>query len=216
MMTGTVSGVTTISNPVIWRPSSTPITSGHNEFHLLLEFKSPCEILTNATVHKDFLKTARDHCDQMYDEYFLQEIKKMCPKKSFTEVQTKLPNQVLYRSKRLIISATIAILVVGILVPIGLGIAAQTTASSAHHRLDDVERRIHEQEMELKRKAKEIDLLKQAIEIIQKNVKTLDTRMGTHLKDYNEFKSKLSFTTFATSYITARLLMGQQIIREDK
>ena len=214
MMTGTVSAITTISNPVIWRPSSTPITSGHNDFHLLLEFKSPCEILTNATVHKDFLKTARHHCDQMYEEYFLQEIRKMCPKKSFTEVQTKLPNQVLYRSKRFIISAMIAALVIGYLVPVGLGIAAQVTASSAHHRLGDVERRIHEQEMELKKKAKEIDLLKEAIEIIQKNVKTLDTRMTTHLTDYNEFKGKLPFTTFATSYITTRLLMGQQIIRE--
>jgi len=58
-ITNSTSVTTLINQPVIWRPAANPITSGHNEFHLVVKFVDPCSILTPDTVHHHLLPAAK-------------------------------------------------------------------------------------------------------------------------------------------------------------
>jgi len=72
-----------IHQPVLWRAVDVPITSGHNSYNLVVEFKSPCAIFTEDLIHADLLMETRMRCEDLYEEYFLSELEIMCPSGSF-------------------------------------------------------------------------------------------------------------------------------------
>src|SRR5271156_214387 len=74
------------SQPVLWRQSDTQVTTGHYEVHLLIKFVSPCELLTNETVHHDVLPMALKRCEEIYESFFMEEMEKMCFARNYTEV----------------------------------------------------------------------------------------------------------------------------------
>ena len=78
----------TIQNtqPVLWRQSDTQITTGHYDVYLLIKLVSPCELLSNETVHHDVLPLAVKRCEEIYESLFMAEIENMCLARNYTEV----------------------------------------------------------------------------------------------------------------------------------
>ncbi|CAG7732058.1 unnamed protein product, partial [Allacma fusca] len=141
--------------PVIWRKSDTPVTVGHHQVHLMVNFINPCQAISNETVHNDLTNSARAKCDEVYQTMFLDEIQRMCPKKSWTSVSV--------RQKRFI-PLIIGVIVVIVIASAGLSIAAVTIAVTNKDKLDQVEERMQLQANMLNDAIEEHDLL-QAIRV---------------------------------------------------
>jgi hypothetical protein len=203
-----VRGITTVSNqPILWRPSSTPVTSGHNEFHLIVKFKSPCDVITNETVHQDLMEEALSCGKKMYDEYFIQELQQMCPTGHFTLVER--------RKKRFVITGTVlAVLSVAIVAAVGLGVAATAVATTNALQTRDLSTQLRDDERKAEEMAKELDLSNKATAILQQRMGTVEKGFRTHIDDYNEFKFKGPASSYAISFITTRLLMVNLVTKE--
>jgi hypothetical protein len=205
----TAIAITTISNqPVLWRSANVPITSGHNEFHLLIKFRNPCEILTNETVHVDLLSVAKQRCEELYEEYFIKELEEMCPTGSYTEVHS--------RQRRFIFSLLIGVGIAAIIAAVGLGISTTITSSINTGRIDNLESKMEIIDRKLEQASRELNLATAATTILQENVSTMDKRLIYQEKDLSELKTKQIGSIFAISYITTRLLLANHIIKETK
>jgi len=93
---------------------------------IIVQFKSPCEVFTAAIIHPDLLRSAKEKLNEMHIRYFISEMESMCPSGSFDMTERRI--------KRFVVSVLLATFVIGFVVPVGLGIAAQSTASTALSR----------------------------------------------------------------------------------
>jgi len=196
-----VNGINTINHePVLWRPTTTPVTSGHNDVHVLIKLQTPCDILNTETVHHDLLPEMKKKCEEIYGKYFLSEVEKMCPRGSFIEVDA--------RQKRFVFSSVLfAVFTLVGVIAVGLGVTAQTTANIALSHVSAVEDRSTLSETKLEELTHRVNLAEVAI-------KNLNLRMDRQEQDFQLLKYKQTGTTYAVSYITTRMLMGHQILQE--
>ncbi|CAG7724410.1 unnamed protein product, partial [Allacma fusca] len=75
--------------PVLWRKSETPITTGHHQINLQVNFINPCDILMNDTIHHELVEDAHSRCQNAYETNFMQELRQMCPQKRWTSVANR-------------------------------------------------------------------------------------------------------------------------------
>jgi hypothetical protein len=174
--------------------------------YLRIQLVNPCDILTKEVLHADIASNARERCKKMYKEYFLNEIEKMCP--------TGSHDHTLIKQKRFVISLLIGILVVSVTASVGLGVAGVTMASVNSGKIDDLQTALKKQEEETIKLDQKIELLENAVRLIENNVDKLAEKMDTHEEDHSELKWKQVGSTYAISYVTARLIIVQHIIRE--
>jgi len=191
--------------PVIWRASQTPVTQGHNQYHLMIKFESPCNIFTTDNIHEHLLKEAKSKCEELYEEYFLRNVEEMCPRGTFTEVEV--------RKKRELFTL-LTVFIISIAASAAFGIAGTTVASINAGRITNIQTKFDEQEKKLEQDAERLNLAEKAIQILQENYKTLHGRFGELEQDYLKIKYSQVGTTYAVSYITTRLLNAQQTLKE--
>jgi hypothetical protein len=64
--------------PIVWRKSAIPVLHGSNQVNMMIQFVSPCELITNETIHSGLVEKARTTCSKMYAG-FLDDMSLMCP-----------------------------------------------------------------------------------------------------------------------------------------
>jgi len=219
-VSGTHSALMLTKQPVLWRPSSTPVTSGHFEVKLLVKFESPCIILTNETIHQDILKEIITWCEEIYGELWTDEVEDMCPnEQTDTTSLTFNHNGEIIRIRKprfILISTVLGIVSVCIVTGVALGISAQTTASVALTRTSALSARLDEAEELLEQKVKELKLSQEAIKIVQQNVRSIDTRLTALESDFGELKLKFPSTVYGISHINAKLLEANSMLKDTK
>jgi len=151
-----------INQPVLWRAVETPVTSGHNDYNVIVQFKSPCEVFTAAIIHPDLLDSAKEECNEMYMEYFISEMESMCPSGSFAMTERRV--------KRFVVSLLLATFVIGFVVPVGLGIAAQSTASTALSRTSKLRTVMEMQEKKLETLSDKMDTIMDKLDIFNQSL----------------------------------------------
>jgi len=57
------------AQPVLWRGSKTPITTGSQRVYLRIKLMDPCELLTSDILHTDVSKLAQIRCKEIYREF---------------------------------------------------------------------------------------------------------------------------------------------------
>lgn len=91
-----VDGITTgNSAPILWKKGPIPLTTGYKQTHLMINFISPCVLLSNDTVHVDLVEEAWRKCDEIYQTAFLDEIETMCPRKRYTDLVVSRPTRII-------------------------------------------------------------------------------------------------------------------------
>jgi hypothetical protein len=195
------------SQPVLWRPSKVPVTTGHNRVHLRVILINPCEILTSEVLHMDVAKMARDRCDEMYSQLFLDEIEKLCPLEHDRR-------DILSRHKRFLFTLLIGLIIATVVIPVGLGVAAVTVSSVNAGKITEVNKAIALDRKATQALANRTDMLEVAVKKLQLNFNSLLDKLEAHERDFTQLKYKQIGTNFAVSYVTARLLTGKQIVQE--
>ncbi|CAG7731369.1 unnamed protein product, partial [Allacma fusca] len=107
------------SHQVIWRKSKTPITIGHYQVNLKVNFVNPCDILKKTVVHSDLLPSAQAKCNELYQELFISELEKMCQRKEWTEITLR---------KKRVVDLIIGLIIIAVIASAGIGIAGTTIA----------------------------------------------------------------------------------------
>jgi len=194
------------SQPVLWRPSTTPITAGHKRVLLRINLVNPCDILTKDVMHKNIAAAARAHCNEMYTKYFLHEMEKMCPREHRTNV--------LVRSRRFVISTLIRIIICTLAVSFGVGSAGLIISAVNTGSISQIQNQASIHDAKVKELQEKVNLNQKAIIELQNDFNSLLLRFEAHDKDYRELKAKQTGTSFAISYVTTRLLNGKAIIQE--
>jgi len=102
-------------HPVLWRESSTPITTGHKEFKLIIKFISPCIVINANTIHPDLLPIALERCESMFQTLYMGPLETMCPTGTYLEIKENLGT----RQKRELVTLLVGIIIATYVVPIG-------------------------------------------------------------------------------------------------
>lgn len=204
-----VSAVTAkIGQPVLWRPSDVPVMTGHYEVHLVIKFLSPCDLLTNETLHADVLPGARKKCYDLYDDLFMGQVLLMCGRRNVTEMEFQ------GRRKRIIVMALVGIAVGTILVTAAVAGTALGFSIDNKRRLGELEGRLDEAERRLNAAVENVHHLNRTEQLLRKDMAEFAKDLGRLDKDFTEFKQKQADTAFTISYITGRLVIGNQLIKE--
>jgi len=207
--------------PVLWRPSDVPVMSGHYEVHLIVKFGNPCELLTNGTLHVDVLPWAKKKCEEIYQDLFLSEIQTMCGRRDVIELnhnlrRRKRESAIRRRRRRFIVMAFIGIMVVTTLVTAGIASSALGVAVHNSGKIGRLSDRLDAAEKNFGKIDERIRHLNRTIQVVRNGVIRMAEDYIEHKEDYTEFKLKSADTTFAISYITGRLLIGNQLIKEGR
>ena len=203
--TATATFTTQSSQPLLWRPSKIPITTGHNRVNLKVKLVSPCEILTPDVLHRDVASSAIQRCNDMYASLFLNNLEKMCPRKDH--------RQLLDREKR-VISLLIGLIIASIVVTVGIGTTGVAIASVNSGRISDVQAEVSLQQQKSKELENRVDGLESTVKDLRNSIDAIVTKMGNHENDFQELKAKQIATDFAISYVTTRLLLGESVLLE--
>ncbi|CAG7731317.1 unnamed protein product, partial [Allacma fusca] len=194
-----------VTVPVVWRKSAYPVTIGNYEFDMRVTLLNPCDIFTNQTVHRDLVTPVREKCSRLYKEMFLDELEVMCPPRKFTDLAVRPKREIL-----------IALAVMAIVAALGLGIAAvaQSNANAAA---------IEEMEQQLLVHGRILEQLEDAVKNNSKRIREMEEKFNTAIKDlgdlqadHDEMKGKYMDTSYAISYITTKMMMGRNTLRETR
>jgi len=203
------------AHPVTWRSANVPITSGHNLVSLRVRLLNPCDILNLDALHKDTVDFARKHCNDLYRTLFLGELAKMCP--SDDERQSLFKDHTeLMRMKRELLSLSIllAVLIVSVILPIGLGVAGTAMASVNSGKIADIQSAMSRQDRQIELFEERLQKAEKAVFGLETNFNSLLERLQVLQTDYEELKGKQTSSSFAISYVTTRLLTGKAILQE--
>ena len=191
------------SQPVLWRQSDTQITTGHYDVHLLIKLVSPCELLSNETVHHDVLLMSLKRCEDIYQTLFMAEIENMFFARNYTEVTIQ---------KRGIWLA--AGLVGGsVVVTAGIATSALVIAVSNKFDISSLRSEMAEAEKKIDRLDTKIQHIEKAIMEFKNDLDGVVKQLETHEMDLDLFKERSASTNFAIFYITGRMLIGNQILK---
>lgn len=182
------STATTLQNsqPVLWRPSNTPVMAGYEKVYIRIKMMNPCDLFTKEILHVDIAEEARKQCEVLYEEYILNELTEMCPR-----------DDVLYqprRAKRELILLTCLIisgivLWAGMGTAVGLSISNKVTTSS----LAEIQQ---QQADQLDAIESRLNLTEIAITSLQVKHNKLTDKVEFIGNDVSELKTKLVSTTF--------------------
>ncbi|OXA46379.1 Copia protein [Folsomia candida] len=192
------------SQPILWRGSPVPVISGYETVYLRIKLISPCTLLTEEIVPKGQLETAKKICNEMYETYFIHEMKQMCP--SFHNFSMSK-----HRPKRFILVALIAL---GAVVVTGLGIGGVVLAANNAARISDLEEISSLQEKSINQLEEQMNFTEIALQKLRTDFNILVKDHEVLDKNLNEITEKGPNTYFTISYITTKLMMGKQVIKE--
>ena len=193
------------SPPILWRKSTTPITTGHHQVSLEIDLLDPCALAFNATVHHDLRTEAIARCQDAYDSIFMKTLQQMCPKKRWT--------QTVARNKRFV---SIAISLIAILVTASIGIGAYASFVSTSNsgmllsleeRENEIGRLMNKMEGQIKDNHGAIRNLTDKFNQAMQSLSALEN-------DHVELKGKTIGTSYAIAYITSRFLIGKSVLQD--
>jgi len=199
--------------PLLWRPSEVPIMSNQHEYYLEIIFSNPCDLITGDVVHPDSVPITKSKCNDVYKTLHVHELTLMCPNKQFQKlhpVQTQT-FQILNRPKRELFTIIFCVVV---LVTAALASAGTVTAAIALSNTNNLQSQFEEQEERVENIAKDLELSKKAIKVLQNNVNILQNGTQILEAEVSQIKIFLPSTTYIISYISAQLNDGKYIIRE--
>jgi hypothetical protein len=188
------------SQPVLWRGSKIPVISGYEKLNMRIELVSPCTLLTKEVVHGDLLDEARKLCDEIYNDYFIKEMEKMCPVNQL---------HVLSRTRRIVPIIAAAI---GAVVVVGLAGLAWSGANSV--RIGNLQETVDQQQYAIDYLNSQVNLTEIAYGKLRNDFNLIVAELKLRDEDFNELKNKGPGTQFAISCITTRLAVGKHIIQE--
>jgi uncharacterized coiled-coil protein SlyX len=206
MLCFTPASTTTLQNsqPILWRGSKTPVTTGYERVFLRIKLMNPCELLTADILHADVTKMAQIKCEEMYKEHFLNEMTKMCPIDNGYK---------LVRTKRFIPIILGVMVIASVVLWVGAGtafvIAVQNTG-----RVSDLESVAQQQAAQIDELEQQVNVTAYIVRKLQTDFNSLVSEFERHQTDFLQFKEKQVGTTFAISYITSRFVVAKQVIRE--
>jgi hypothetical protein len=202
-----LTGAVDIQNslPVLWRGSKTPVISGYEKLYMRINLINPCTLITSDVVHTDSVEEAKRICNEMYHNYFISELEKMCPRFQENFEASKK------RNKRFVI---IGAIIVGAIVLTSLGIAGVSMAAVNMYKISELEDIKDMQQREIENLNGNMNLTEIAMGKLRHDFNILAKEQKIHEEDFNEYKAKSPTTHFTLSYITTRLMLGKQILKE--
>jgi len=198
-------GITQNAQPVLWRGSKTPITTGSQRVFLRIKLMDPCELLTSDILHTDVSKLAQIRCKEMYKEHFLNEMTQMCPIDHGYEI-------IHTRAKRFVIMMSI-IIISSVILWAGAGTAFGLSIYNKGS-ISDLQEISKLQTVQIQNLEHRLNITEHAIRRMQTDFNSLLDEFERHGKDYTELKDKQVGTNLIISYITSRFVVAKQVIRE--
>jgi hypothetical protein len=166
------------SQPVLWRGSNTPVTTGYERVFLRIKLMNPCELLTTDVLHADITKLAQVKCEEMYREHFLNEMARMCP----VDHGYKL-----VRSKRFIPIILGAMLIASVVLWAGAG-TAFGLAIHNKGRISDLKSIAEQQAEQIKEIEGRMNVRDEAVRKLQIDFNSLVSEFERHQTDFLELK----------------------------
>lgn len=196
------------SAPVLWKKNPTPVIDGYYQVNGLMKFISPCEMLTYEIIHKDLLPAAIEQCKIMYDELFLDEMQKMCALKPWTEINHGITPR--------IVPLVVGAIAVYNLIVVGVAVAGVAVAASNSGKITSLREELLQNRDKLLELEKRVDENSAKIADLQNHFNVLVKKLGYLQDDHDDMKIKAITMSYATSYITGKLMMGKMVLQEAK
>lgn len=196
------------ANPVVWHKTDIPVTNGDYVVEVLFIMKSPCDLLTNETVHSTLHNVTIRKCEELFEQYILKNFETLCPKTTFTHI--------IGRDKRFvhvvfIIGAIAAVAIVVVGVPAIVGMVKSIINSN---RIDTLEAAQEQLAEKLKDLQAQVNLNREQLNKLTENFNRAILNLESLQVDHDELVTKLPGFSYAISYITTRLQMGEDILKE--
>ena len=165
----------------------------------------------NAQVmHKDLTTEAILKCNDMYEQFFLQELEQMCPIDKHPEVSLEgFPRNRLKLRERKFISA---IMIITMVMVTAISVAGVTQATISSNSIADIKTEMERQLKTTQMLAKERGIIAIAVKNLEDNFNTLLDRIQNVTADITEIKNKQISTEYAIAYVTTRLLTAKLLI----
>ncbi|XP_035713879.1 uncharacterized protein LOC118438167 [Folsomia candida] len=201
--------------PLLWKKSPIPVTTGYNQVHLLVKFMNPCEILTQDLFHKDLSAYATEKCNKIYDEMFLDELEKMCPKRKFSDhINSRHTREIGRRVKRVLPLLAVGVIIGVTVLVAGLSVGGAINSFVQTGRISALQGTVAEQREMLDELERRVEISEREIEKLKVSLNATLEQLQLHQLDHDELKGKSIDTNFAIAYRTSRLMIGREIIRE--
>ncbi|OXA48994.1 Copia protein [Folsomia candida] len=201
--------------PLLWKKSPIPVTTGYNQVHLLVKFMNPCEILTQDLLHKDLSAYATEKCNKIYDEMFLDELEKMCPKRKFSDhINSRHTREIGRRVKRVLPLLAVGVIIGVTVLVAGLSVGGAINSFVQTGRISALQGTVAEQREMLDELERRVEISEREIEKLKVSLNATLEQLQLHQLDHDELKGKSIDTNFAIAYLTSRLMIGREIIRE--
>ena len=191
----------TSSSSVLWRPTDVPVVNGYTNVHILVKLEEPCTVF-NGTVHPELQDEFYARCMEMYNEYFLNEVTKFCPHKTFTDHEI---------TKRFAI--TLGILIATVVMTVGVGAVSVGMSYKAASEVSTIADDLEDANMVLEAANRNIALLEDKYLRLKKTVTTVVQRLSVLESDHELLKHSLVDSIFGASFMTGKFLTCQQIMR---
>lgn len=153
------------TQPVLWRSTKTPITSGHNEVHLVIQFVNPCDLLSADVIHKDVLEYSRTKCTEYYDTLFLEPLNAMCPSFTRTDVAQREP--------RFVVSLLIGVLVIAIISAVSLSATSLAFTLGNRNSIQALTAELSQQQARLELEAENMKKVESAVNLLPRKFASL-------------------------------------------
>ena len=198
---------------VLWRPSPTPITTGHQIAFIRVKMISPCIAMTSDTIHKDLTAESLLRCNEMYHQLFLNELEKFCPTERHPELILKQFKELSERKKRFI-SALVGILIMSMVTITAVAVAGVTQSAINSGKIADIQEEMERQGNNIRKLEDNSDMVALTVRNLQIDFDKLLQKLDAFSMDYQELKSKQVSSSYLISYVTTRLLTGKLILQE--
>ncbi len=187
-------------SPVLWRNTNAPPVIGFNSIKLKINLVSTCQFFPTTGLTSAVASRIKNRCEDQYEDLFLNELEKMCPKKSVASL----------RVKRELFTA------IGILIIFAIASARVGMASYAIHEKNEIKLTQLKIERTLDDLEKKATVESKDMYILQEEMKKMGKVVNKLISDVNLFKEKIFEVQYLVSYITSRLLIGRGVILETK
>jgi hypothetical protein len=181
---------------VIWRKSHNPVVTGFESVNIAMMLISPCSLIPKVDVKTSFRNMMIEQCNTAYEDMFLKQLEKICPKNTILTG----------RQKRFIQVA--GLFLIGVIASAGIGIGgyAVSQTNKLESRTDELQKALDELERKVYANGEEVQFLK-------KEMLKLSMSLDQVVRDLHVFQARAIEVHYLISYLIGKLLEGRKALQ---
>jgi Reverse transcriptase (RNA-dependent DNA polymerase)/gag-polypeptide of LTR copia-type/GAG-pre-integrase domain len=195
---GSENDIHNTGSPVLWRRTHQPVVVGYNTVKMNIKLISPCALLPIENIQQGVIDSMTKQCEKTYENLFMSELEKICPKEKLT----------FGKQKRAIVVVA-GVILIAVIASAGLGLAGY--AVSQLSKVESKQEQLLDNLNDLK---KQVFVANEHYEFLKDEVRKVTSQVDLLMNDFYMFKENVVEMQYLVAYLTGKLMEGRKILRE--